>query len=97
MHSNDSDRGDNNPLTKREVQVLAGAALDLTFTEIGEAMGITRYAVKTHVEHIRTKLEVRLSGAVAISLIQEWLPSDFQKLHQLLTAGFLSPATGPLA
>jgi DNA-binding CsgD family transcriptional regulator len=57
------------PLTAREVQVLTLAARGLPVTGIGEQLGISRGTVKSHLEHIHSKLEVaNRTAAVARAL-----------------------------
>lgn len=47
-----------NPLTKRELEVLKQLAFGLTNKEIAEALGISYETVKEHVQHILRKLGV---------------------------------------
>jgi DNA-binding CsgD family transcriptional regulator len=57
------------PLTTRELEVLTLAAEGLTGRKIGERLAITVATVKTHFEHIYTKLEVSdRTAAVAYAL-----------------------------
>jgi DNA-binding CsgD family transcriptional regulator len=57
------------PLTAREVEVLTLAACGLPVTSIGERLSISRGTVKSHLEHIYSKLEVaNRTAAVARAL-----------------------------
>ncbi|WP_414045893.1 response regulator transcription factor [Macrococcus equi] len=48
-----------NPLSKRELEVLAEMSKGLTNKEIAEKLYVSEKTVKTHVSHIFTKLEVK--------------------------------------
>jgi DNA-binding CsgD family transcriptional regulator len=57
------------PLTKREHEVLALAAVGLTVGKICERLAISPFTAKTHLEHIYAKLEVsNRTSAVAYAL-----------------------------
>lgn len=58
-----------NPLTKRELEVLRLVAEGLTTWDIGERLVVARSTVKTHLDHIYSKLEVSdRAAAVAYAL-----------------------------
>jgi ATP/maltotriose-dependent transcriptional regulator MalT len=60
---------DMSPLTARELEVLTLAALGLPVSSIGERLTISRGTVKSHLEHIYSKLGVvNRTAAVAHAL-----------------------------
>ena len=46
------------PLSDREVEVLCELAAGLSYTEIGRSLYVTRNTIKSHVQHVYTKLGV---------------------------------------
>jgi len=51
-------RGDDSPLTSRELEILTLVAKGFSVSEVGELLGIAGRTVTTHVQHIYKKLEV---------------------------------------
>ncbi len=68
--------GGNNPLSDRELEVLACLAEGMTTNQIGSQLFISENTVKTHIRHILEKLEASnrteaVSKAIQMGLIQK--------------------------
>ncbi len=64
-----------NPLTARELEVLASASQGRTNEEIALGLGVNVSTVKTHLEHVYEKVGVRdRAASVAAALRRGWMP-----------------------
>jgi len=68
-----------NALTRREKQVAELVELGFTNPRIAETLGISRNTVKSHISHIRAKLDI----------------TGGKKLADVLNASFGLPSTSP--
>lgn len=62
------------PLTPRQLDVLLGAAQDLTDDEIAAELSVSSNTVRTHMAMLKERLKVRSrAGAVAIAMRNGWI------------------------
>ena len=53
-------------LTTRELEILKKVARGLSNAEIGEQLSISKFTVKNHIDHIKSKLEVRTRAELIV-------------------------------
>ena len=68
-------------LSRRETEVLRWLARGMTNAKIGTTLGLSRFTVRTHLEHIYQKLEVQTRTAAAAIAYGESRKPDMRELR----------------